>query len=248
MTVKKFTPRSTAPTLTDKNYINNEFGGKNKCIAINTKTGYVLPNCTGYCWGRWIEILGKIPNLSINQAEVWYKHKDNYERGSEPKLGAIICWAKGSAETPKDGAGHVAIVEQIKDNGNIILSMSGANSKKMFWLQEMKPPYKYGAKYYLQGFIYTPEEYVENYTYPGQFPKLPTRGYFTRGDKGKEVGKLQEFLNWAINAKLDIDDSYGKLTTKAVKKFQKQVGLKPVDGSYGKETEKKAKTFKKYLL
>lgn len=245
--MEKYTSRLTAPSLTDKNFINTEFGGKNKCIAINSKTGYVLPNCTGYCFGRWLELLKKTPNLSVNQAEVWYTHKDDYERGNKPKLGSIICWAKGDPKNYRDGSGHVAIVEEIKDNGNILLSMSGYNSNKMFWLQDLKPPYKYGSGYTLQGFIYPPIEFYADYTYQGEFPKLPARGYFLKGDKGAEVGKLQKFLNWSINAGLVVDNSYGSLTTKAVKNFQKTVKIK-TDGSYGRETDKKAREFKKYAL
>lgn len=243
--MEKYTPRLTAPSLSDKNYINTEFGGKNKCIAINNRTGYVLPNCTGYCFGRWITLLGKTPNLSVNQAEVWYTHKDDYKRGSEPKLGAIICWSKGDAKNYRDGAGHVAVVEEIKDNGNIVLSMSGANSKKMFWLEELKPPYKYGSGYTLQGFIYPPIEYEEPKThYTGEFPRLPLKGYLGYKDKGEQVKRLQRFLNWVNGCKLATDGSLGPATLKETKKYQKDYGL-VVDGKFGPASLRKAKEIKK---
>lgn len=79
--------------------------------------------------------------------------------------------------------------------------------------------------------------------YTGEFPKLPKRGYFNKGDTGKEVKKVQEFINWAIGTKLD-NAKYDKTTIAAVKKFQ---GLGTVklkqDGSYGKATDAKAREF-----
>lgn len=82
--------------------------------------------------------------------------------------------------------------------------------------------------------------------YTGEFPKLPKRGYFNKGDTGAEVKKVQKFINWATGSKLAIDGSYGPATIKAVKKFQGlgEVKLKQ-DGSYGKTTDTKAREFKK---
>ena len=59
-----------------------------------------------------------------------------------------------------------------------------------------------------------------------------------RGSKGTEVKYLQKNLNQAINAKLDIDGSFGAKTEKAVKDFQKKYKLE-VDGSYGRLTHAK---------
>ena len=81
-------------------------------------------------------------------------------------------------------------------------------------------------------------------TYTGAFPGLGLKGYLRKGDKGDNVKKLQAFLNWAINAKLSVDGSFGDLTLKAVKKFQSTYGLE-VDGFFGKKSLAKAKTIKK---
>lgn len=59
-----------------------------------------------------------------------------------------------------------------------------------------------------------------------------------KGSKGQEVKYLQQNLNQAINAKLDIDGSFGSKTEKAVKDFQKKYKL-AVDGSYGPKTAAK---------
>lgn len=102
-----FTPRTTAPSETNKYYIHTSNGGLNQCIEINTSTGSCLPNCVGYAWGRAYEILGKKPNLSKGNAEKWYSYNKSggyYKYGSTPKLGAIMCWS----------GNHVAVVEKIE--------------------------------------------------------------------------------------------------------------------------------------
>lgn len=81
-------------------------------------------------------------------------------------------------------------------------------------------------------------------TYTGTFPKLPSRGYFKKGDKGTEVKNLQKFLNWALDLKLGVDGIIGNKTINAVKEFQKITGIK-VDGLFGKDCLAKAKTFTK---
>lgn len=148
-----YVPRLSAPSTTDKNWIHTSAGGYNSCIEI--KGGSVLPNCVGYAWGRWRELLGTKPALSRSNAENWWGNtKDGYERGSAPKLGAVICWRKGKAGVAKDGAGHVAVVEQINADGSILTSNSAYGSTR-FYKKTIKPPYNFG-KYVFQGFIYLP--------------------------------------------------------------------------------------------
>jgi len=79
--------------------------------------------------------------------------------------------------------------------------------------------------------------------YAGTFPKLPKRGYFKKGDKGKQVKNLQKFLKW-YGYKISVDGKCGKNTIKTVKKFQKAVGMKAT-GRFGKKTLAKAKAVKK---
>ena len=80
--------------------------------------------------------------------------------------------------------------------------------------------------------------------YTGKFPSLGLKGYLKKGDKGTNVGKLQDFLNWAVNAGLKKDNSFGPLVEKAVLKYQKTYGL-AVDGFFGPDCLKKAKKIKK---
>ena len=56
----QFVPRTTAPSYSDLNWIKRGYGyhGYNRCIVVDRNTGSVLPNCTGYAWGRFIECQG----------------------------------------------------------------------------------------------------------------------------------------------------------------------------------------------
>lgn len=83
--------------------------------------------------------------------------------------------------------------------------------------------------------------------YPGEFPTIPDRGYFQKGDEGEEVKKLQSFLEWLIPGCLSeygIDGEIGDETLYAVKCAQELLGAE-VDGFYGPETEAAAKAYKK---
>lgn len=163
--MSKYTPRTTAPESNDKNYIHYSEGGYNHCIEI--KNGSCLPNCVGYAWGRWREILGENPKLSRANAENWFGYTaDGYKRGTTPKIGAVICWRKGQAGNSSDGAGHVAIVEQVKSNGDIVTSEScygGARWRSKTYTKSSN--YYLASGYVFQGFIYLPLSFDEEKVY-----------------------------------------------------------------------------------
>lgn len=156
----KFKPRLKAPSGTNKNWIQVAYGGRNKCIPVTGKS--VLPNCVGYAWGRFMEINdNKQPKLSLNNAENWYVHRtDGYSRGKKPRLGAVICWRKGVVGCGEDGAGHVAIVEAIHDDGSITISQSAYRGTR-FWTEVLPldedGTYHFREGYHFQGFIYNPK-------------------------------------------------------------------------------------------
>lgn len=147
-----FKARLSAPSKTDKLWIHTSRGGLNSCIRVSGNS--VLPNCVGYAWGRFMEILGKTPKLSRSNAENWYSYNDGYARGKTPKLGAVIVWAKGKVGKSSDGAGHVAIVEQIYSDGSFLVSQSGYKSTR-FWTSRI-PKSGYLKGYTFLGFIYNP--------------------------------------------------------------------------------------------
>lgn len=145
---KVFIPRLVEPQKDNKFF----YSDANPYV----KKGYGLPNCTCYACGRFAEIHGEfVPELGYGNAEDWYARSPKLEKGSEPKVGAIICWQKGKAAYQKDGAGHVAIVEEVDKDGNIRVSASNY-SGKLFYMKSYKKSNKYsiGSEYTFQGFIY----------------------------------------------------------------------------------------------
>lgn len=139
------------PRLTDYGIQGNPYWYSNNPFYI---AGYGLPNCTCYAWGRFWEEGGSEyrPLLSTGNAEDWYNYNDGYERGSAPALGAVLCLADG----PYSGDGHVAIVEQINNDGSIVTSNS-AYGGSYWYLQTLQAPnYLPAAGYVFQGFIYNP--------------------------------------------------------------------------------------------
>jgi hypothetical protein len=153
---EEFIPRYSAPFVNDKHWLTAKLGGLNECI--NVSSGSALPNCVGYAWGRWFELLKQRPNLSKGNAENWWFKTDGYERSSHPKLGAVACWRKGEAGYAQDGAGHVAIVENILEDGSIVTSNSNYLGTR-FYMRTIKPPFNIGSSYFLQGFILPPKEF-----------------------------------------------------------------------------------------
>lgn len=133
-------------------------GGLNECIEINN-SGSCLPNCVGYAWGRFYELTGKRPALSKGNAENWYGYtSDGYKRSQTPVEGAVICWRKGLAGVAADGAGHVAIVEEVKSNGDVVTSNSAYGGTRFYMQTVTKASgYSMGSAYTFQGFILPPE-------------------------------------------------------------------------------------------
>lgn len=236
----EYKPRLSAPSATNKNYLHYSKGGYNYCIHI--KNGSCLPNCVGYAWGRWREILGKKHNLSTANAENWWGHtSDGYKRGQTPKLGAVMCWRKGKAGNSADGAGHVAVVEKINADGSVTYSNSNYSGTR-FYTNTLKPPYKLGSAYTFQGFIYLPVSFDEPKKETVKSDSfLPSRGYFKKGDVSPNVGKIADFMRKNFpyyTSEKALGNIYGDYIIKAVKGFQKRTGLK-VDGYFGEKTLEK---------
>lgn len=156
----KYTPRLTAPSRSDKNFIHYSKGGYNTCIMIDKNSGSVLPNCVGYAQGRLLEILGaKAPNwkLPACNAEDWLEtaQKNGFKTGMTPKLGAVAVWKAGKTHNTSDGAGHVAVVEQIKANGDIVVSQSAWGGTEFYLSTITKTSgYIYNNSRPFLGFIY----------------------------------------------------------------------------------------------
>lgn len=154
----KFNARMTPPSETNKYYIHTSKGGYNKCIIINTTSGSVIPNCTGYAYGRFMECqnIHKC-NLATSNAETWIKNNSTYKTGTTAKVGAIGVWSKGKIGNSKDGAGHVGVVESVYSDGSFLTSNSGYKTKRFY----TKKFNKYGRYigYTFLGFIYPNTEF-----------------------------------------------------------------------------------------
>jgi surface antigen len=153
-----------------KYYTNSSYsGGVNPCIIGNDGsgnplwTGSVLPNCVGYAWGRAYELMGKAPRLSTGGAGGWFDYNKNnkiYEYSTDrtkPRLGAIVCW-KGNPD-----GGHVAVVEEINEKDNYIVTSNYGWQYKPFYTSKfyMNNTFNYkngaGKDRIFEGYIYLPE-------------------------------------------------------------------------------------------
>lgn len=227
----KFEKRTSAPSATNKFYLKAGKGGYNRAMEINKITHSCLPNCCGLVHGRWLESqnktdYNKYDKLCIGNAHSYWGKDDGYERGQSPRLGSIICFDK------KGGAGHVAFVEEIKSNGDIVTSNSGYNGSR-FFMKTLKKSnkYKYGDAYTLQGFIYNPIKFEEKFN----LTRLLKPG--CRGEDVKELQRELQKRGYDLG-KYGVDGVFGKstsYTSKATKNFQRDKKLY-VDGIVGKNT------------
>lgn len=140
-----FTPRLTEPESTNHFYYSND--------NIFYASGYGMPNCTAYAYGRAYELLGTKPDLCSGNAEDWYDYNKShhyYAYGHTARLGAIAVWSH-------PGGGHVAVVEKIED-GQITFSNSAyGRSDLNFYLttvSESDENANYNDSWTLLGYIY----------------------------------------------------------------------------------------------
>lgn len=156
MSTNEFQQRLECPDISNKWYRKD---AGNPCLFGNSSESHtnssVLPNCVGYAFGRFSEIMGTWANSCFNKnagPDMWNACKAVYETGQVPQLGAAIIW------TPQ----HVGIVEQINDDGSIIVSESGwgASWLNRFWTSKCtkESGYTYPCSYVTStlGFVYNP--------------------------------------------------------------------------------------------
>ena len=163
-------PKEQAMTVKTEKY-GGWFGSKNPYqVASYGKHG----NCVWFAYGRFCMIANKwVKRTGDEDAWGFWKSSSGAwgmptcEHGQSPKLGAIAVWS-----APGGGrAGHVAVVEHIYDNGDILVSESGYGNG---WLGVNKltqsSGYTNGRTGWcgkLRGFIYNPKEFAANGVYSG---------------------------------------------------------------------------------
>ena len=159
-----FTPRLTRPTSGNKYYIRKANGGYSNAIKGKPTDSQceVLSNCVGYAYGRFNEIggYGSCKYLAPVNAENFIRYKGSCEVGQTPKVGACMVWQKGATLDGSDGAGHVAIVEQVISDTEVVTSESGWGSSTPFYTKNRKKGsdgrWGAGSAYKFLGFIYNP--------------------------------------------------------------------------------------------
>ena len=130
--------------------------------TMTLEGGILTGQCVGYAYGRFNEIggYGYCKYLAPVNAENFIEHKGSCKVGQTPQVGACMVWRKGATLNGSDGAGHVAIVEKVVSDTEVVTSESGWNSSKPFWTQTRKKGsdgrWGCGSAYTFLGFIYNP--------------------------------------------------------------------------------------------
>lgn len=157
-----FKMRTTKPEAGNKYYITKSRGGWSDAIQGSPRDPYcdVLSNCVGYAYGRFNEIggYGYCKYLRPVNAENFMQYKGSLEVGQTPRVGACIVWQKGNTLANSDGAGHVAIVEKVVSDTQIITSESAYGGKAFYTSTRNKGDGNWGmnSAYKFLGFIYNP--------------------------------------------------------------------------------------------
>lgn len=222
--------RLTRPEKGNKYYIRKASGGYSTAIkgSPTDPDCDVLHNCVGYAVGRFHEIAQR-PQFdlinAVNAENLFANAKQHgLKTGSTPQLGALIVWQKGATLSGSDGAGHVAVVEQINSDGSIITSESGYGAENAFWTTHREKGggnWGESSAYRILGFVYQPNMVRA----------------LRKGDTGADVELMQARLHaLGYLRKSEIDGDFGKVTLGAVCAFQLEHGLQ-VDGICGPQTK-----------
>ena len=209
----KFFIRNYKPSG-NKNFITTGSGGWNTCIKgyPNDPNADCLANCVGYASGRFNEIINEARETTgctykyLNCNAEWFierAQQAGLQIGSIPRVGAIMCWQKGTIDGGGDGAGHVAIVEKVYNNNSVYTSESGYGSTA-FWNQNRSNSngkWGCGNGYSFRGFIYLPSDVqavVDGGSQPTPAPTPGPSSKFNIGDKVTINGPLYVSSNAAF--------------------------------------------------
>ena len=242
----------------NKYYIRKVTGGLNGAVAGDPTQPYanVLDNCVGYANGRYNEAWND-PNLEgivkpfhvqlVCNAENFIESakRQGLKISSTPIEGGIMVWQKGRTLSDNDGAGHVAFVERVYDDGSIMTSESGWGSWAFKTVRRDNSNGRWGQNslYKFRGCIINPS--IENPKVV-PVPKLDVDGiggtctvramqrFFGTVQDGVISGqnKAQNKYYPALKAV-----EYGKGGSPCVKNLQKWVGTTQ-DGIIGEQTVK----------
>lgn len=244
-----YTIRTSPPTKWDPMYNNYRNGGYSLCIngQPTHPIANVLANCVGYACSRFNEIYNmetrssgmKFTRLCCNAEDFWTVADSlGLKKGQDPKPGAIMCW-----EGLGDLAGHVAIVERVDSQTQVLTSESGWGGP-YFWNAVRRKGdgnWGTGGAYRFRGFIYNPG--VRNYEWRKEWHlyedgkevtgwhKVDGKWYFMNSYGAMQTGWL------AYNGKWYLLGDTGAMLTGWQKVKDKWYYLNPTDDGKHKEGE-----------
>lgn len=249
--------RKTCPK-NNKYYIRIVSGGLNDAIAGKPTQKYanVLDNCVGYANGRYNELWndanleGIVKPFHVQltcNAENFIESakKQGLKISSTPVVGGIMVWQKGKTLGGGDGAGHVAVVERVYDDGTILTSESGWNAWAFKTIRRDNTNGRWGqnSAYKFRGCIINPN--IKNVV--TKAPKLTVDGV----GGACTIRAMQRFFGTPADGVLSGQSKaqskyypsikaveYGKGGSACVKKLQKWCGVTQ-DGVLGVKTIKK---------
>ena len=247
--------RTTQPSR-NKYYIRKVSGGLNGAVAgkPTIKGANVLCNCVGYANGRFNESINdpELKGVVLNFKYQLICNAENFIESAKrqglkisptPIEGGIMVWQKGRSLSSGDGAGHVAFVERVYDDGSILTSESGYNSWAFKTVRRTNGNGRWGqaAAYKFRGCVVNPS--IKN-------PKVVPVPKLTIDGKGGPctVRAMQRFFgtpqDGVISGQTKAGDKWrpsllavehGKGGSSVVRKIQKWCGITQ-DGYWGKDT------------
>ena len=170
-----------------KYYITKAKGGWSPCIPGNPKSGIVpfagsvLPNCVGWATGRFNVLLGLneckyLGNMNAVDFPKW-TGAQNLSYGQTPKPGACMVWGGGE--------GHVAIVEEVISDTEVITSESGWSYRANPVVRDIRRKKgdngRWGYSHDFLMFIYLPDQ---------PDPPQPTTYTVKRGDNLTKIANM----------------------------------------------------------
>lgn len=250
--------RTECPSKGNKYYNNRPHGGYSD--AVN---GYpmikgltVLDNCVGYANGRFSEIINdpdlkgvekKMPYQLVCNAENFIEaaKKQGLKISPTPIEGGIMVWQKGKTLSGGDGAGHVAVVERVYEDGTILTSESGYASWTFKTVRRDNGNCRWGqnSNYKFRGCIINP-----SVTNPKVVPVPPLtidgiggactaramQRFFGTVQDGEISGQNKSCAKYYPAMKAV---AYGKGGSPCIKNMQRWLGITQ-DGVWGQATSK----------
>lgn len=160
---------------------------------------------------------------------------------NSPEEGDIAFYGKRGSET------HQGFVEQLLGGGYFYAIEGNHGDRVARVKRHISECSGFGRPWYTAEDSTPDPKPASDEKYSGTWPTLPKRGWFAFGDKGVNVKRMQEVLEWVCPGclpKYGCDGEIGSETIGAVKRVQEIVGT-TVDGLYGPKTQAACKAWRK---